>query len=827
VKKCANLHFSLVQTTASIVLSGTLGLGASASSADRSHPIEPMKADPKVLSPLSFKPYVDRFNLEDEVASRNEKLSIPNDKAWSFLEQNIPLFDCPDKQLEETYYYRWWCYRKHLAQTPEGWVVTEFLPPVPWAGIYNTISCAAGHHLYEGRWLRDSKYVTDYARFWMLPEAQPRNYSFWMADAVRAMTLASGDKRFAEDMLPNLAANYQAWERTHCDANGLFKQTDDRDGMEYSLGGGGYRPSINSYMFGDASAIAAIAQEAGNSTLASEFRSKASELKRLVQTRLWNPNDHFFETAAAGSLVGRTCGVREQVGFIPWYFNLPDSGFESAWAQLLDPQGFAAPYGPTTAERRASGFMHPENHDCLWNGPSWPYATTQALVAAANLLDNYSQTVVSKHDYLELLKQYARSQQKDGRPWVAEDLNADTGKWIVDLPRSVCYNHSGFADLIVTGLVGLRPRSDNKLVVKPLVSAKDWSWFCLEAVPYHGQLLTIVWDADGRHYGRGQGLTLYVNGHKAAHSEDLGELSAQLPTTPSSKPGPARWKKYSGGPVLGGSLGTCFDISMLHEDEKYKMYFSWRPKHSIAVTESGDGIHWTTPQILIGPTKTGWEDDINRPGVVKHGGMYHMWYTGQFNGHSSIGYAISKDGLAWKRQDKPVLEADRPWEKVAVMCPSVLWDEKAHEFRMWYSGGDQYEPDAIGYATSPDGIAWEKRETPVFEADPASRWERYKVTACQVIEWKGWHYMFYIGFRDIDHAQIGIARSRDGVSNWQRLKSNPIISPTVDGWDADACYKPFVLYDKIGERWMLWYNGRHGGFEQIGLATKSVPDLGF
>ena len=50
------------------------------------------------------------------------------------------------------------------------------------------------------------------------------------------------------------------------------------------------------------------------------------------------------------------------------------------------------------------------------------------------------------------------------------------------------------------------------------------------------------------------------------------------------------------------------------------------------------------------------------------------------------------------------------------MCPDVLWDDQAKLFRMWYSGGEQYEPDAIGYATSPDGDAWSKRP-----AIPSSR----------------------------------------------------------------------------------------------------------
>jgi predicted GH43/DUF377 family glycosyl hydrolase len=288
---------------------------------------------------------------------------------------------------------------------------------------------------------------------------------------------------------------------------------------------------------------------------------------------------------------------------------------------------------------------------------------------------------------------------------------------------------------------------------------------------------------------------------------------------------PAQWVKHAGNPVLGGALGTCFDVSAIRDGDTYKMYVSWRPKKSIALTTSSDGVHWSEPQIVLGPTRTGWEDDINRPGVIKQDGTYRMWYTGQFDGHSEIGYATSKDGVTWSRQAKPVLVADQPWEKVAVMCPDVMWDTATHEYRMWYSGGEQYEPDAIGYATSPDGITWSKLAAPVFAADPASTWEQRKVTACQVVAWQGWYTMFYIGFRDIDHAQIGIARSRDGVSGWQRLPQNPIISPTPNGWDADACYKPCAIYD--GKKWLLWYNGRSGSLEQVGLATKQGPGLGF
>jgi len=132
---------------------------------------------PVVLNPSSYQAYVERFNREDGT-EKDTPTQIPNKDAGEFLAKNVPLFDCPDKQFEELYYFRWWSFRKHLTKTPAGWVITEFLPPVPWASLYNTISCAAGHHLYEARWLRDPQFADDYARFWALPEASPRNYSF-------------------------------------------------------------------------------------------------------------------------------------------------------------------------------------------------------------------------------------------------------------------------------------------------------------------------------------------------------------------------------------------------------------------------------------------------------------------------------------------------------------------------------------------------------------------------------------------------------------------------------------------------------------------------
>lgn len=288
------------------------------------------------------------------------------------------------------------------------------------------------------------------------------------------------------------------------------------------------------------------------------------------------------------------------------------------------------------------------------------------------------------------------------------------------------------------------------------------------------------------------------------------------------------WTKYPGNPVLGGTLGTCFDICVLKEKDRYRMWFSWRPKASIALTESRDGIHWSEPTVVLGPNaQTDWEADINRPVVLKRGGTYHMWYTGQARDRSRIGYAVSKDGVHWIRQSaQPVLSPEAAWEGVAVMCPHVLWDAKAHLYRMWYSGGEQYEPNAIGYADSPDGLHWTRHAAnPVFRPDPNAAWEHDRVTACQVIRRDGWYWMFYIGFENIDRAQIGLARSHDGVTDWQRHPANPLLHSRVhpEDWDYDAVYKPFAVFE--GGRWLLWYNGRRGGVEQIGLAVHEGGNL--
>jgi hypothetical protein len=118
----------------------------------------------KMESLLSrMKEYVETFNREDKEIYKN---AIPNSGSYEWMAAHIPLIDIPDKELEAVYYFRWWTYRKHIKKVPTGFIISEFLPDVPWAGRYNSISCAAGHHLKEGRWLRDEPAFDAYINYW-------------------------------------------------------------------------------------------------------------------------------------------------------------------------------------------------------------------------------------------------------------------------------------------------------------------------------------------------------------------------------------------------------------------------------------------------------------------------------------------------------------------------------------------------------------------------------------------------------------------------------------------------------------------------------------
>ncbi len=491
-------------------------------------------------------PVLDRGAVLDRRAVLDRQTWWDN-RDFDWYEARIPFFESPNPDLDATYYYRWEVVTKHLTYgSPEtGYTFTEFIDRPFWSGTYGAISCPLGHQHYEVRWLKDRRIVEDFARYWFeTPGAQPRSYSNWYGDAMWATYLVWGDKRFLETVLPHMEAQYEGWTREHWDPDHrMFRWDGMHDGMETNInsrltadtfsGAEGYRPTLNSYLFADARAIGQAAALLGDSGKGRLYEERAADLKARVQEELWDPSrDFFFHQYANNELdgiraksltyeTGPHAGSphgRELLGYVPWQFNLPDPGREAAWRFLMDTAYFASPFGPTTVERNDPQFLI-SDVCCVWSGNEWPYATTQTLAAMANLLNDYEQPYVTKADYVSLLETYSLDQRMDGRPYVAEAANPMTGSWEGHntFYHSEHYFHSGYVDLIITGLMGLRPRADDQLEVNPLIP-DDWPYAALEGVDYHGYDVAILWDRDGQRYGKGRGLTVLVDGQVVANA---------------------------------------------------------------------------------------------------------------------------------------------------------------------------------------------------------------------------------------------------------------------------------------------------------------------
>ena len=482
-----------------------------------------------VLRYDDFAHYADYFNnMEDE----NIVTDIPNSGASAWMARNIPLFNCPDKDFEEMFYYRWWTLRKHIKRTPVGYGMTEFLVQRSYADRYNLIACAIGHHVMETRWLRDTTYLHQILNTWYhgnegKPMQKMVKFSSWNPAAVYEAYKVHGDKDFLLALKPSLEEEYARWQSTNRLDNGLYWQGDVQDGMEESISGGRKkkyaRPTINSYMFGNAQALAAINALAGDQHKADSYSKEAQQQKSLIENKLWNSNHQFFETMRGDTLAA----VREAIGFIPWYFNMPEAGkYDEAWKQVEDEKGFSAPYGLTTAERRHPQFRSHGTGTCEWDGAIWPFASSQTLTAMINYINNYPQPVVGKETFFKQMKRYVESQHHRGRPYIGEYLDETNGAWLMgDRERSRYYNHSTFNDLVITGIAGIRPQADGSVEINPLVPAGQWPYFCLDNVNYHGHTLTVIYDHDGQRYHQGKGLTLLVDGKKVAQRKDLGKLT--------------------------------------------------------------------------------------------------------------------------------------------------------------------------------------------------------------------------------------------------------------------------------------------------------------
>ncbi|KAK5942843.1 hypothetical protein PMZ80_005409 [Knufia obscura] len=498
-------------------------------------------------------------------AARITKERYGNDAPW--FHDRIPLFESSDQNITDAYYYRWGLFRAHQRDLGKhGYVSTEFIDNVSWqTEPWATLNNAAGFHLNEGKWLRDRRFKNNYATFMYSDNADQYAFSERMADAVWSGYLVDGDIDFATGLLDQMKTTYEGWANRSNAAYtpdvGMYWIEPLPDATEYTIssidasggydgftGGYAFRPTINSYQYANARAISKLAEAVDDLDTAANYTSLATDLKERSHEYLWNATlEHFIDRHADANNTNVTYFApirgRELAGYVPWTHDLADDNatLAQAWKHMLDPDELRSPFGLRTVEPSYEYYMRQyryegEQPECQWNGPIWPFQTSQVLTGMANLLDHYpkSQGVVGVSDYTNLLRLFAQlhyNRERGGILCIEEDYYPGTGYPLVGLARSPHYFHSGFNDLVLRDFVGIKPQANDSLVVNPHADPQQILYFRADRIIYHGHEIAVQWDATGKQYGSA-GLQVEVDGKVVAKADTLTRLTVNITRQP-------------------------------------------------------------------------------------------------------------------------------------------------------------------------------------------------------------------------------------------------------------------------------------------------------
>lgn len=139
---------------------------------------------------------------------------------------------------------------------------------------------------------------------------------------------------------------------------------------------------------------------------------------------------------------------------------------------------------------------------------------------------------------------------------------------------------------------------------------------------------------------------------------------------------------------------------------------------------------------------------LSYPWVMIENGKWRMWYgshqswaTPEFEMIHVLKYAESDDGINWLRQDKPLLPLRFELGEFGMSRPCVVKHNGL--YKMWFSfRGAEY---AMGYAESVDGLSWERKDEEGVLLPSESGWDSQSVEYASVFEHKGSLFMFYNG----------------------------------------------------------------------------------
>ncbi len=264
---------------------------------------------------------------------------------------------------------------------------------------------------------------------------------------------------------------------------------------------------------------------------------------------------------------------------------------------------------------------------------------------------------------------------------------------------------------------------------------------------------------------------------------------------------------YEGNPVvLKGAAGEwdsdiVWEAVVLRHAAMFHMFYIGNGV-SVGYATSEDGLHWTASadNPILGPDPELAPDGFTRAIPLVEGDSWVLYLSDQFFGGQNVWRATAPAPTGpWTVDPEPVLQPASADDWDYTLYPSSLVRTDT-EYILYYAGrragSDWFE--AIGRATSPDGITWTKYDNPatteaafahsdpVFLRGEAGSWDDMGIfNAAVLLGDHGWE-MFYTGTHDGAQASAGYATSQDGIA-WTRFAVDPVPNPAdVSGYGASS-----------------------------------------
>ena len=219
-----------------------------------------------------------------------------------------------------------------------------------------------------------------------------------------------------------------------------------------------------------------------------------------------------------------------------------------------------------------------------------------------------------------------------------------------------------------------------------------------------------------------------------------------------------------------GKLGTFDDsgitVSSIVENgnRKHLYYIGWNPQKTVsyklaiglAISEDDGPFQ----KISEGPIMDRAIDEPyfnTAPWVILDGGIWRMWYVSCYGWKMindwpepvyNIKYAVSNDGINWKRTGIVAIQQDDFAE--AIGKPTVYIENGIYKMIYSYRNSVNYRTDPmksyrLGYAESNDGISWKRMDNQVGITFSEKGWDSIMMEYAATYVCNNQRYMLYNG----------------------------------------------------------------------------------